>query len=500
MITAAEISTGTAPTSAQGATPDTPCAEYDAMASHWTAIDALMGGTQGMRAQGKTYLPKFAAEKEDEWQDRCNNSTLFNAYRQTVRSLSAQPFRKPVTLEVNLPELEVLEQDADRTGRDLTGFARDILVDLLLYGKSHILVDKPDTRGMEGTPTLADADRYGIRPYFVKPAVSSVIAWSGQTISGVDQLSQVRIRESRIEQSGAWGQRVVSRVRVLYPDRTDIYELALSGDQRSTWVLVDSIPQALGCIPMVTIYGNRTGFLTALPPLEDLADMNVKHWQTQSDQDSILHFARVYLLAFLGFEEKQVQVVQLGNARGIVSNNPLAKVQVVEHTGNAIKAGTDDLARKEKHMEAMGAEMLMPREGNVLATVRAIDHVEAISDLQAFCRNAETGLQEAFRLAGQWIGRQDAEAQVDIYQDFGMGLVADKSLVELRADYMARAITLRTYLLERQRYGLYSDSLDVDAEIAALQTENPFPAVVTDDESTGEGEADETDAVDEGGA
>ena len=494
MITAAEISTGlTATSSTQGATPDTPSAEYNAMAARWGAVEALMGGTLTMREKGETYLPKFTAETQTEWENRRNTSTLFNAFKRTIRSLSAQPFRKPVTLEVNLPELEIIGQDVDRTGRDLTGFCRDLLVDLLLYGKAHILVDKPDTRGMDAV-TLEDAERLNIRPYFVRPAVSSVIAWSGQTIANVDRLTQVRLRETRTEAAGAWGHRAIRRVRVLYPDRIDIYE-QVTVQQQAEWVLVDTMLQPLGVIPMVTIYGNQTGFMVAEPPLEDLADMNVKHWQTQSDQDSILHFARVYLLAFLGFNEEQVKVVQLGNARGIVSNNPIAKVQVVEHSGNAIAAGTADLQRKEKFMEVMGAEMLMPKDGNVLATVRAIDHVEAISDLQAYCRNIEAGVQQAFALAGQWIGRKDAEAQVDIFQDFGMELGSDKSLAELRADYLARAITLRTYLLERKRYGLYSDSLDVDQEIAALQTESPFPSVATDDE-----EPDQETVEPEGGA
>jgi hypothetical protein len=37
--------------------------------------------------------------------------------------------------------------------------------------------------------------------------------------------------------------------------------------------------------------------MMGISPLRDLAYLNVKHWQSQSDQDTILHVARVPILA-----------------------------------------------------------------------------------------------------------------------------------------------------------------------------------------------------------
>jgi hypothetical protein len=44
----------------------------------------------------------------------------------------------------------------------------------------------------------------------------------------------------------------------------------------------------------------RCAFGDGEPPLLDLAYLNVKHWQSQSDQDNILHIARVPILALIG--------------------------------------------------------------------------------------------------------------------------------------------------------------------------------------------------------
>lgn len=38
------------------------------------------------------------------------------------------------------------------------------------------------------------------------------------------------------------------------------------------------------------------------PPLIELAHLNVKHWQSQSDQDNILHVIRVPILVRIGIQ------------------------------------------------------------------------------------------------------------------------------------------------------------------------------------------------------
>jgi len=478
-----------------------PCTDYKDMAVHWKLPEALMGGTIAMRAAGRKYLPQYPAEDDVSYQDRLDTSTLFNAFRKTIKSLSAQPFKEPVKVERNnVAELDVLVDDVDLTGRDLTGFTRDMLKDMLTFGKCHWIVDFPDVRDLLAerggrSLTLRQERELKLRPYFTRVKPTDLIGWRGGRRGGVDVLSRCRIKETIIEPNGEWGETLVQQIRVYYPDHIDLWRERRT-EQGMQWAIYDSIPNPLGRIPLVTVYGNRTGFLTSLPPLEDLADMNVKHWQSQSDQDNILHFARIYFLAFMGFSEDEVEVVEVGQARGIANDNPEAHIDVVEHSGASIKAGDEDLERKERLMEGMGAEMLMPRPGNELATARAIDHAESVSDLQAYCRNLETGLEEGYKYAGLWLNKmwESILAQCDIYQGFGMDLLGQRTLPELREDFKLGAITHRTYLEERKRNGLYSDDFDVEEEIAALETEDPFllPAVVTgaeDEKGTIEEEA-----------
>jgi hypothetical protein len=58
-------------------------------------------------------------------------------------------------------------------------------------------------------------------------------------------------------------------------------------------------------ITLVTLYTKRTGFMCGSPPLLNMALLNIKHWQSQSEQDNILHVARVPILTVFGLEEGQ---------------------------------------------------------------------------------------------------------------------------------------------------------------------------------------------------
>ena len=45
------------------------------------------------------------------------------------------------------------------------------------------------------------------------------------------------------------------------------------------------------------------------PPLEDIAELNIKSYQIQSDYDNQLHISAVPMLAFFGFQQQQKRLV-----------------------------------------------------------------------------------------------------------------------------------------------------------------------------------------------
>jgi hypothetical protein len=452
----------------------TPSKAFEAMAAAWALPAALMGGTRAMRAAGRTYLPQEPKERNGAYDNRLKRTILFNGFRRTVRVLGGMPFGKPAILGEETAEAFVaMADDLDLAGRDLTAFARDLMADMLVFGKAHVLVDFPaQVVGEDGTPlslSLAEERALNRRPYFTQISPLDLIAWRGERIGGAETLTRVRIRETATEPDGPWGEKSVERIRVVMPEGFQIWHKV-----EDDWRVEAELPNTLGEIALVTIHANRTGFLTALPPLEDLAWLNLRHWQSQSDQDNILHVARVPILFGAGFREGELDGAEIGPNRAISATDPQARLGFVEHSGAAIDAGRRDTQDLEARMQVMGAELLVPRPGNQTATARAIDAAESMSDLQAMVRALETGLEQAFGFAGRWLNLGKATAQVDVNQDFGLSRKDAGDLQTLLQARLAGEISRRTFLDEIKRRGILSDSLDVEEEVAQLQAGAPI--------------------------
>ncbi|NDC09657.1 MAG: DUF4055 domain-containing protein, partial [Oxalobacteraceae bacterium] len=200
------------------------------------------------------------------------------------------------------------------------------------------------------------------RPYAVHVKASNLIAWRSETIKGVEELTQIRILEQATVDDGEWGERQVCRIRVITKTEFQLYEF-----KDKKWNIIEQGETSLGYIPLVTYYTNKTGFMSAKPPLIDLAYLNVQHWQSSSDQEHILHFIRFPLLHGAGFNNDQKQI-EIGPNRMILSEDPNAKLTYVEHTGAAVEAGRQSLKDLEEKMSSLGMQMLAKRSGNMTAT------------------------------------------------------------------------------------------------------------------------------------
>jgi hypothetical protein len=133
----------------------------------------------------------------------------------------------------------------------------------------------------------------------------------------------------------------------------------------------------------VTFYTGRTGPMTAKPPLLELAHLNVKHWQSQSDQDNLLHVARVPLLfVFTDNEEFQLTISSASATRMPKDGN----AKYVEHTGAAITAGRDSLNDLVDDMRMAGAKLLQKDKQAVKTAAQANE--EAAQELSPLARLA----------------------------------------------------------------------------------------------------------------
>lgn len=439
--------------------------QVQAMATQWPIVDALLGGTPAMRAAAESFLPKFPNEEQAAYSARLNASTLFPAFRRTLSVMAGKPFSKSLALSEETPErIKQLAEDIDLQGNSLHVFAANVFREALAYGLSGVLVDYPVA---EGVRTLADERRAGSRPYFVHIRHDQILGWRTTTVAGRPVLSQLRIAEATEVEDGAFGAKVVQRVRVLEPGRWSLYENA---GKDGAYVLVAEGVSTFQGIPFVPVYGQKVGSMVGASPLMDLAYLNVKHWQSQSDQDNILHVARVPILVATGVQDDFALTV--GAASAVKIDNPDGRLQFVEHTGQAIKAGLDALAALEDQMIQTGAELLVAKPGQRTATEAATDAEANKSDLQMMVEQAEDGLDQCLQLMADWLGLPDG-GNAQMYKDFGAATLTEASAQLIVAANGAGLVSKRTALAELQRRGTLSPDLDIEAELEAAEIEGP---------------------------
>jgi hypothetical protein len=435
----------------------------------------LMGGTKAMREAGTLYLPKEPAETQAAYDNRKARSTLFNAFGKTVEDMTGKVFQKEIQLADNVPQvLQDFAEDIDLTGRHLNLFARDLLYDGLQVGGGYILVDAPPPpqRADKQPATKADYIATKWRPYLKHIPVENLIGWKSTTVDGAETLTQVRISECVTEEDGPYLEKEIAQIRVIEPGTWQTFRKSASGDQRDEWIPHANGTNSLTKITLVPFYANRTGFMTFSPPLEKLADTNVAHWQSQSDQRNILHVARVPVLFAAGFDEGAKW--NIGASEAVQTTNPNAKLTYVEHTGHAIDSGDKDLENLERQMEAMGLHLLTSKKsGAQSATGEIRDDSKENSPLAMMARALEDAIECAFGYMGEYIGLgADKGGEIEVNKDFGVASMRG-DLQQLNATRAQGDLSRETLWDEMQRRDYLGPAFDPEREAQRLADEAP---------------------------
>jgi hypothetical protein len=458
-----------------------PVHQYMEMRSDWNLVDTLWGGTRAMRRAGKKYLPPMTEEPEAAYDTRLKQSVLTNYYRDTIEKLVSKPLKQPITLKDDVPaSIEQYRDNIDGQGTDLDVFTKQVGEDTLNHGLSYILVDFPRN---DPNATIAQEKANNIRPYAVHYTATQVIGWKTEVRNGKRVLTQVRIKEDSYEDAGEFEQVEVHRIRVLEPGFYRLYELKEIAEGKEDWILVDSYEvnvkgAPLDFIPLIALYAAQTGFMTAEPAMIDLANLNITHWQSDSDQRNILHVARVPILFSAGLGDSEAPVAKLNiGATTFIKGQMGSDLKYVEHNGKGIEAGRQDLQDLEGRMAQLGLNMLVKgngRSGSATATARVLDQSEADSPLSMFARELEQALGKMLDYFGVFLGLgPDSGGTVEVFKDFSLTM-RDAEDIKALGEMRARGdISQITYWEELKRRGLLSDEFDAETEIDLLDLEAP---------------------------
>lgn len=457
-------------------------------------IRDLRGGVAQMRAMGRVYLPQETKESNEDYDNRLSRSWLFPGVNKAIEDVADRVFAREVRFgdDVN-PRIADLEDDITADGRNLNNFARDFFEDGVEAGISFALVDMPRK---DGTMTVAQERQAKMRPYVTLVRAEQVLGWKTERIGGKTVLSQVRIMETATEDGDDEFEQIeVPQVRVLQRQDGLVWGRLYRQDDKKDWHLFDTFSVAMEDISIVPLYTRRTGFFQGRPNFDGLADLNIAHWQSASDQRNILHFARVPILVALGMSAEDFT---LAVNSSIQTSRPKTEADVkwVEHEGKAIAAGRDDLKDLELRMQALGLELMIPKTGAPTATGEAIDAAKSQTPLAQMASNLKEALERILYLMALYSG-EETSGTVNVNTDYGLSLLSQADLTVLLQAVNTGQISKHTFLKELVRRNVLMDDLDIDDEIERIKDEEPEPISLPFNLEDDDEESDEDDEGDD---
>lgn len=450
------------------------------MYCHWELVDDLLAGTWAMRNKGERWLPKEPNESQPKYKVRLARSVLYAVLRDTVEKLSGEPFVKPVTVKGKFDDemLGEIEKKADDEGRDLTLVCDEAFTWMASHGHVHLLTNYAQQPDPSKPLNKADERKAGFRPMIKVISPEDMIGWRWTYGAGGEKrLTQIRYREFVEEPDGRWGASCHMYIWVWNEDGS--WEKYDATQRPSQPKKLASGKTTFPGIPLRTAYAKRTGFMTSEPPLRDLAELNLCHWQSFSDQRHILRFARSPMIARTGITKSEKdEDVNVAPTNVFSSTSQMAKYYIVEHTGKAIEAGEQDLKRLEDRMEVLGAQPLMESSADNSATGDLLHEGKNRSSMQRWCRNLENAIRGCYEDAATWIGKELPEDfGVDIFSEFSMLSGNPATLEFLHKCRQTGDLTRVTFLKEIKKRGALSADVDPETEADDAEMEAPPMAI-----------------------
>lgn len=465
-----------------------------AMKRGWRLIRLLLEGTQAMREAGEEIWPRYAEETEAEYAARMLRLWLYGMFENAVERIVSKPFSRPVAVE-GLDELgERFIDDVDRRGTALQPFLHEHFQRKAAFGVAAILSWMPSTKGVadaEGNVPVAEVSRRRLRPYMSHIHPTQVIAWEWkEDETGLEVLGELRVLECvwKQDRDGRFGS--IDRVRRYLDDgRWELWEKTSGGPNR-----LDQGRLPIRYIPATVDVANRKEKdpFASTSPLDALAWLNYRHATSSMEQNLALFGARAMTLYERGatFQEarpgsggkQEFAPLVLGPFRTYrtTASPQEADLGFVEPTGRGCELGFEDLKAIEALARALGDQPLTERSTTETAKGRALNEGRTESAAHSWVADTERAASRALRICAHLQANGKGQLDellpnltLDIYSDFAaLGAQGLDSYALVQADHKDGVVSKRMRLASAKRFGVYPETMDVDAELELAEKES----------------------------
>lgn len=438
--------------------------EFTDLKPRWDLVRDCISGDRKIKDKRTTYLPQpnasdRSAANTDRYAQYLERAVFYNVTGRTLGGLKGQVFARDPVLELP-PVLEILEEDVDGGGVSLDQQARKSLAATLAYGRAGLLVDYPKT---EAPVTKAQQDAGEIRPNIIYFDAWDIINWRTTTIGGKKLLSLVVLSESEVVDDDGFEMVDDDYYRVLRLYEGVYWSEVWYWDKtQNDFVLferirpLDSTGKPWKEIPFSFIGSENNDPTPDLPPLYDLAVLNIAHYRNSADYEESCFIVGQPTPVLSGLTDAWVKdvlkgEVQLGSRAAVClpENGSASMLQAEANT-----MPKEAMEHKEQQMVALGAKLVEGKNVQRTATEAGLDSASETSLLATSAKNVSHAYTAALKWAARFVGANEEEISYDLNTDFDIARLAPQDVAQVVASWQANAITFEEMRDNLKRGGI----------------------------------------------
>jgi hypothetical protein len=435
--------------------------EVTELMPRWNLVRDVLSGELKIKAKGVDYLPKPNAAD-----DSPENAARYEAYKlravfygvtaRTLKGLSGQVFSRDPVVALP-PEMDVVKADVDGAGVSLDQQSRKALAHTLAYGRAGILADYPVT---DKPATKADMEKGEIRPTVTLYDPWDIINWRTITRGAKKLLSLVVLSESCVKDDDGFEAENEDYFRVLRLKEDGTYwsQVWYFDKNLNDFVMESEVQPKDGkgapwtFIPFTFIGPDNNDETPDLPPLYDLAVINVAHYRNSADYEESCFITGQPTPWFAGLTQQWVEEVLKGKiplgARAAVllpENGSAGLLQAEENT-----MPKEAMEAKERQMVALGAKLVEQKQVQRTALEAGMEEASTSSLLATCAKNVSHAYTAALSWCALFLGIAPEKASEDkdakdtisyvLNSEFDLSKLTPQEVAAIIAAWQANAI------------------------------------------------------------
>ena len=443
---------------------------YAAAADKWKTVRDCVSGQKAVKAAKTRYLPGFVPEDKARYDAYVKRARFLNVTGRTLKALTGAVFRKDP--EIELPaELEYLLENMDGSGQSVTQLAKRAVDEDLTIGRYGLLVDFP---AADENLTAEQVAMLELQAYAAPYTAENIINWKTSVINGKLSYTLIVLKEmieipvDEFESRSEPQYRVLSLIdniyqQNIYNEKGDLVEGPIIPKQGNGeyWPI----------IPFVFLGAQDNKPDVDEPPLYDLAETNISHYQVSADHMENLHIHGQLTLGISSslsveqFKEANPNGVAVGSRSGHFLGEGGSFTTATAPESTSLSKALEDI---KADMVAIGGRIIQTRSGNQTAEAARIDASSEHSVLQTLVGNVSEGIEQVIEYIAMFMNADPEKVAFQLNRDF-FDVQPDPQMVMalmgLRDAGDIATADVRAYL--RKTGALAEDRTDQDLDLEA---------------------------------